>query len=204
MSLTVTDIPTASAWFIESGLVSMVAESAEGREIEVGVIGREGVVDPSAILGADRAMFNCFAQVPGSALRMPAAELRRALEASTTLRALLTRYMLTLMVQIAHTALANATHTIEKRLARWLLMSDDRVDGHEVQMTHDFLAVMLGVRRAGVTEAVQSLVAMGLIEAGRGKIVIRDRVALAAYVRDLYGLPEATYQSLIAEPVPRA
>lgn len=189
--------PIDFVWFVESGIVSMVAESPDGRQVEVGIVGREGMVDPAMVNGADRSPLNCFVQVAGEARRMPAAVLRAAIEDSASLRLLLARYVQTLLVQISHTALANAANTIEQRLARWLVMSGDRIDGAAVPMTHEFLAVMLGVRRAGVTVAVRSLAALGLIEAARGQIAIRDRAGLVAYSRAIYGPPEAEYVRLI-------
>lgn len=137
LSLVTAGEPIAFAWFIESGVMSIVAETPDGRQIEVGIVGREGMVDVSAINGADRSPLNCFVQIGGDGLRLPVGELRKAMEASPTLRRLLAAYVQTLLIQISHTALANGANTIEQRLARWLLMSGDRVDGVRVAMTHD-------------------------------------------------------------------
>ena len=187
----------AYAWFIESGVISISAETPDGCPIEVGIAGREGLVDVAMVGGADSSPFDCFVQIPGEALRLPAGELCQAIEASPTLRRLLAAYVQTLLIQISHTALANGANTIGQRLARWLLMSSDRLGGDTVPITHNFLSGALGVRRAGVTVAVQTLDARGMIHASRGLIAIRDRAALKAYSRDLYGPPEAEYRRLI-------
>ncbi len=184
-------------WFVESGIVSVVASMPDGRQVEAGIIGSEGIVDIAVVNGADRTPLNSFVQVAGEALRMPAADLRRAMAASPALRTRLMQFVQTFLVQVAHTAFANAANTIEERLARWLLMATDRVEADEaIAMTHEFLSVMLGVRRAGVTMAVQALVDMGAIRSGRGRLEVIDRAMLESVTRNSYGPAEGEYRRI--------
>ena len=140
---------------------------------------------------------NTFMQVDGWGWRVPAEILRRQFEASPGLRGLLLRYVQTMLYQTAMTALANGHSKLEERLARWLLMTHDRVDGADVRLTHEFLAVMLGVRRPGVTEAMHLLEGRGLIRANRGHVVILNREGLEAQANGSYGAAESEYRRLI-------
>jgi CRP-like cAMP-binding protein len=136
-------------------------------------------------------------QVSGSGQKIPVQAFRDAIEKSVDLRAILLRYAQAFMVQTSHTAVANARGSVEERLARWLLMAHDRVDGDNIALTHEFVAVMLGTRRPGVTEAVQALAKKGLIRTDRGLIVIVDRDSLLKRAGKLYGVPEAEYDRLM-------
>ena len=189
------------SWFPESGLCSLIAATPAGRQVEVGVIGRDGVVDISVAHGTNRTPLQCFVQISGSAWRVRADTLRRVADGSPSLDQLLLSYAQTIFIQVAHTALANASHPIAQRLARWLLMSDDRIEADEIYLTHERLSLMLGVRRAGVTVAIQTLEKNGLISARRGAIAIADRQRLEAFAGDGYGTPEAEYKRLIGVPV---
>jgi CRP-like cAMP-binding protein len=164
-------------YFMESGIASVVANGA--RDIEVGVIGREGMTGLSVVMCNDeRAPHDTYMQVSGRALRMDSDDLRSAIAASVGLHHVLLRYAFTFLVQATQTAAANGRGKIEERLARWLLMAHDRTDGNEFPLTHEFLATMLGVRRPGVTIALQQLERVGLITHRRGVIAILDRKAL--------------------------
>jgi len=174
------------SWFLEDGIASLVTNSREGHEAEAGIIGTEGMVDVATVLGAVESPLRCNMQIPGSAWRMPAPVLAAACQASETLRAVLNRYTFSLMTQIAHTALANASFSIEERLARWLLMCSDRLPGQEIGITHEFLSLMLNVRRAGVTMAIQSLQSAGFVESRRGRITITNRPGLEEFAKDAY------------------
>jgi CRP-like cAMP-binding protein len=136
-------------------------------------------------------------QVAGEGQHIPAAMLRKALEKSKTLHGLLLKYVQTFMVQTSHTAIANARATVDERLARWILMAHDRIPGHMLPLTHEFLGLMLGVRRAGVTEALQNLSSHRLIKNRRGEIEVLNRKGLERIAGDLYGTPEAEYRRLI-------
>jgi CRP-like cAMP-binding protein len=124
--------------------------------------------------------------------------MRSAMEKSRTLRATLLRFVHALAIQMANTALANSKVKVDARLARWLLMAHDRVDGDQVELTHEFLAVMLGVRRAGVTQAIQRLEERKLIRAARGRLTIRNRRGLEKAANGSYGVPEAEYTRLMS------
>lgn len=165
-------------YFPESGIASVVANSGE-RAIEVAIVGREGMTGLSVVMGSDeRVPHETYMQVAGAGLRMSADDLRDAIAASVVLHHVFLRFAYAFMIQATQTALANGCGKIEERLSRWLLMADDRVDGNEVALTHEFLATMLGVRRSGVTVALQQLERAGLISHRRGVITILDREAL--------------------------
>lgn len=163
----------AEVFFLESGIASVVANGDS--PIEIGLIGREGMTGISVVLGDDeRAPNETYMQVGGNGWRLSAEQLRAAIEQSSDLHKVLLKYVHSFLTQTTQTALANGRSKIEERLARWLLMADDRVDGNELALTHDFLAVMLGVRRSGVTVALQELERKGLIAHRRGLITIAD------------------------------
>ena len=142
--------PITHAHFIEEGIVSLVADSVEER-IEIGVVGYEGLCGAPLVLGVDRTPHTALVQADLVSLRIPAAILQAALNESPSLRSLLGRYVQSLIVQVGHTVYANTDLTIEARLARWIMMTQDRLQKDELILTHEFLAMMLGVRRPGVT-----------------------------------------------------
>ncbi|HYM99627.1 MAG TPA: Crp/Fnr family transcriptional regulator [Aestuariivirgaceae bacterium] len=175
-------------YFLESGIASVVANG--GRAIEIGIIGREGMTGSSVVMGNnDRAPHETYMQIAGNGLRMKADELCEAIDASDTLHRSLLRFAHAFMVQTAQTALANGRSKIEERLARWLLMANDRIDGKEIPLTHEFLGVMLGVQRPGVTIALQELERTGLIAHRRGLISIVDRKGLEKNANGAYVAP---------------
>lgn len=165
-------------YFIESGFASVVANGSDKPSIEVGIIGREGFTGLAVVLGNDRAAHDTYIQVAGKALRISAVKLREADARSSTLHRALLRYAQAFLLQTTSTALANGRSKMEERLARWLLMADDRVDGDLMPLTHEFLGLMLGTYRPGVTKAIQALEKEGLVAARRGGIRILDRKAL--------------------------
>ena len=164
-------------------------------QIEVGLFGREGMSALAVVMGNDRSPFAIFMQAPGRGFRIPSTALRDAMETSASLRDLLTHYAQAFAVQTAYTALANGQCDLDERLCRWLLMCQDRL-GDDLPLTHDLLALMLGVRRAGVTEAVHTLEAQGMIEASRGHLRVIDRAGLRQTARGLYGVPESEFRRL--------
>ena len=189
--------PIKYIYFPEEGIISVVAAGTDGKEIEVGLIGREGMTGIVVVMGNHRAPHKVYVQVRGHAQRMNVAPLREALEASATLRPFLLKFAQAFMVQTSHTAIANGRGTLDQRLARWLLMARDRLDGNELPLTHEFLSLMLGVRRPGVTEAVQKLEERGVIGANRGHILLRDRKGLEKVAGGFYGAPEAELKRLL-------
>lgn len=190
--------PIEHVWFPESGVASIVAEMADTGATEVGIFGREGVSGVSAMLGSDTSPDKTFMQIDGSTgVRIGVAEMRAAMDQSGSLRALLMRYVQTTIVQIAHGAVSNAHHRMEARLARWLLMCRDRVDSDEIRLTHEFMAMMVGVQRSGVTVTLHILEGCGAIRSKRGRVIILDREKLEELAGDAYGAPEAEYRRLI-------
>jgi CRP-like cAMP-binding protein len=184
-------------YFPHAGIASVVALISKDTRVEVGLIGCEGMSGTAVVLGNDRSPHETYIQVAGDGQSVKAPKLREAMKASETLRAVLLRYVQVFMVQTAHTAIANARSKLDARLARWLLMAHDRVRGNTLPLTHEFLSLMLGVRRAGVTEALHSLESQKLIHAGRGEIVVRDRKGIERAAGESYGKPEAEFRRLI-------
>jgi CRP-like cAMP-binding protein len=188
--------------FPEQGIASIVADTQEGR-FEVGMVGPEGLVGTSVVLGVDRTPHTCMVQAAGEALRIGAAELQAAMNQSATLRTLLLRFVHTFLVQVSQTAYANAGYSIEERLARWLLMTHDRLEHDDMPVTHEFLSVMLGTRRPGVTLAVQMLEGAGVIRATRSQITVRDRAKLEHIAGQSYGFAEKEYSNVFQFPIKR-
>lgn len=189
--------PISDIYFMHDGIASVVAEKSDGRSAEIGLIGREGSTGTAVMLGNDRSPHSTYMQVAGSGERIGANELRKAMHDSEALRRLLLAYVQSFTVQTAHTAVANGHASLQQRLARWLLMAQDRICVQTVPLTHEFLGLMLAVRRSGVTEALQALRKKNLIQAGRGQIVVLDRKGLERVAGDYYGLPEREYRRLI-------
>jgi CRP-like cAMP-binding protein len=175
-------------YFPESGMASVVANG--GQAIEIGIIGREGMTGPSVVMGnTDRVPHETYMQIAGHGQRIKADHLREAIATSSSLHQLLLAYVFSFMTQTTQTALANGRSKIEERLARWLLMARDRVDTDELPLTHEFLAIMLGVRRSGVTVALQELERKGLIAHRRSMITIADREGLEHSSNGTYTAP---------------
>ncbi len=189
--------PIEHVYFIEEGLASVVAISPDNERLEVGHIGREGMTGEPVILSVNQTPLQTFIQVAGSGLRMRAQDLPAAMEASPSLKALLLRWVQALMIQTAQSTLANGRYTIQERLARWLLMCHDRLDGDDLPLTHEFLSLMLGVRRSGVTEALHVLEGVQIVKTGRGRIHLLDRERLEDIAGGCYGLSEVEYTKLI-------
>ncbi|HKB99597.1 MAG TPA: Crp/Fnr family transcriptional regulator, partial [Terriglobales bacterium] len=160
-------------YFIDSGFASVVATQAKQTKVEVGLIGREGMTGLAIVLGNHRSAQSTYIQAEGHGQRIDAVELRKAMNSSPSLQGLFLKYVQAFMVQTTHTAVSNARAKLNQRLARWILMADDRIEGNRLPLTHEFLSLMLGVRRAGVTEALHALESQGLISASRGEIIVR-------------------------------
>ena len=169
-------------FFVEQGFASIVSHADSGSSgVEVGLIGREGMVGYPVLLSPQAVSYNrSMVQTPGGALRMSASALRGNLDALPVLRRLLSDALLVFMAQVAQTAACNSQHSLTQRLSRWLLLAHDRVEGDELALTQDFLGIMLAVRRAGVTTALGSLQAATVIDQRRGYIIICDRPGLEA------------------------
>jgi CRP-like cAMP-binding protein len=175
-------------YFIDSGIASIVADS--GHPIEVGVIGKEGMSSVGVLLGSDRSDQDIYMQVAGAGRRIRAEILANADERSPSLHRALMRYVHSLIAQLTHTAQSNGKSKAEDRLARWLLLAHDRLDGDELPLTHELLSIMLGTPRPGVTLALGHLTNAGLVETGRGRIKILKRRALEARCKGIYDPPD--------------
>ena len=184
------------AYFIDSGVASVVLDNVGGKAIEVGLIGNEGMVGGGLAVGDRTSAFETYMQVAGSGLRIEADRLTQAMATSSAIRDLVLRYGRAFSVQVAATASANGRAKLEQRLSRWLLMVSDRT-GTTFQITHEFIAIMLGVRRAGVTLAISALEGDRLIRASRGSITILDRQGLIKEAAGSYGLAEREYERLL-------
>jgi CRP-like cAMP-binding protein len=170
--------------------------SGDGK-IEVGVIGREGMVGLPIVLGIDQTPYEHFMQIAGHGWRIAVQDLEQAMAQSSSLHRQLLRFAQASHVQASETAFANANSDVEARLARWLLMCHDRVEGSDIPLTHEFIAMMLGVRRPGVTVALHVLEGMQIIRSKRGVITVLDREKLEELADEAYGLSEAEYTRLM-------
>ena len=184
-------------YFMDAGIASVVAVQADETQVEVGLVGPEGMTGTAVVLGGDQSPHSTYIQVAGEAQWIKADQLRDAMRASDSLRLLLMKYVQTFMVQTTHTAIANARSHIDQRLARWILMAHDRTGNKTLPLTHEFLSLMLGVRRPGVTEALQSLKRRKLIETGRNQITVLNRNGIKKMAGHSYGVPEKEYRRLI-------
>lgn len=192
--------PSADAYFVTDGLISVVAAADNGGGAEVGVYGYEGMGPAASVLGSDRCTYTHTVQGAGNALAIDAFELAGALADSRTLQGLLLRYAQTFNVMTAHTAVANCSFTLDKRIARWLLMCQDRCHDVDIRLTHTLLARLLHARRPSVTHAIQSLEGDGYLRARREQIQIVDRQGLRDIAGNSYGSFEAEYRRLIGPP----
>lgn len=186
-----------AVYFPETGFASVVAVQRSGKEVEVGLIGREGMTGLPIVLGNHRSPHSTYIQSPGKGQSIPAAQLRRATQTSVSLRDSLLKFVQAFGVQTTHTAICNAQSRIDVRLARWLLMAQDRIQAEILPLTHEFLSLMLAVRRPGVTEALKALRQRGLISYRRGEITINDRKGMERVAGEAYGTPESEYRRLI-------
>lgn len=191
--------PIEFIYFPENGIASVVAIAKQNEQIELGMIGREGMTGIQVALGNNRSPYRTFVQAEGSALRTKADDLRAAMDQSRRLRELLLRYVQVFMIQTSQTALANAISLLPQKIARWLLMSEDRIGTKHIPMTHDLLAMMIGVQRSGVTLAVGEMENRGLLAGKRGLITILDRAALMEMAKGIYGLAEKEYRERVFE-----
>jgi CRP-like cAMP-binding protein len=185
-------------YFMESGITSIVASPRPGLEIEVSMIGREGVTGLATLLGTDRLPYSSYIQLDATAHQIRSDTLRELIAENERTRSIFLAFAQTVLIQTAETAVANAKATIPERLARWLLMVRDRADLDAIPITHEFLAVMMGCRRPGVTVALQALEEKGLVVCGRSVITITNRHGLEQVAGSYYGLPEKEMHRLLS------
>jgi CRP-like cAMP-binding protein len=191
------DAPTEYVYFPESGMVSLILALEGGHVVEVGLVGSEGIVGVLAGLGTSRISGEAIVQMPGTALRMRTDLLRKEIGVNPSIRQMLLRYVQALFSQITQTAACNARHALPQRLARWLLMANDCTLSNEVNLTHDFLSMMLSVRRPGVTGALSELKDARIIATGHGRIHILSRRRLEATACECYATVRAEYGRLL-------
>lgn len=180
-------------YFPTESFISLTAAHDERTCLEVGLIGSEGMLGTSLVLGIDASPLHALVQGPGKALRIDSGFFRKELKQNPELEQTLKRYLYVVMLQLSQTALCTRFHVVEARLARWLLMTQDRAHADQFHITHEFLAYMLGVRRVGVTKAASALQKHALISYSRGNIEIRDRPGLIELACDCYKQDKKTY-----------
>ena len=190
-------LPTRHAYFPLDGFISLVAPIDGRPGLEVGMVGREGMLGSQLALDVETAPLRALVQGVGSARRIESAAFRRELRRSAALRHTMQRYLYVLMAQLASSAACLRFHLIGPRLARWLLMSQDRAQADSFHVTHEFLAYMLGVRRVGITTAAGELQAAGLIEYKRGHVRVLDRSGLEAAGCSCYLADRRAYSELL-------
>jgi CRP-like cAMP-binding protein len=191
------DAAIQSVWFVESGFVSLVTALDDGTQAEVGLVGREGMVGTPLVLGVDSAFSEAYVQADGAALQMETNAFRRALDEEPLFRNLLLRYSEAAHAQTTQTAACNGRHALEQRLARWLLMAQDRIDGNDLPVTQEFLGLMLCVYRPSITVVASTLQRAGIIRYGRGHITVLDRSALEATSCDCYMAVKRRFDRLL-------
>lgn len=189
--------PLSHIYFPYSGTISVVVQMRDGDQAEAGIVGREGMLGLPLVLGTDTAPLRALAQVPGGAMRMRAADFAEEVGRRAGLYRLLLRYAQSFFVQTAVTAACNRLHPMEARLPKWLLMTRDRAESDDLSLTHEFVATMLGVRRAGVTGALGLLRSEGLIDHSRGRIRILDAEGLGRASCECYGVVKEEYDRLV-------
>jgi CRP-like cAMP-binding protein len=187
-------------YFPTDSYISLITPSGASESLEVGMVGNEGLFGITLLLDVKRSALLGLVQGGGPALRMTAKRFMQLADESKPFRRVLNRYLYVLTAAIAQTAACSRFHLLDARTARWLLMSQDRAHKDTFQLTHESLAYMLGVRRAGVTEAAGRLQAQGLIRYSRGVLTVLDRTGLEAVSCQCYGVLKSTYQEHLGKP----
>src|SRR5579864_3949646 len=186
------------AYFPLGAILSVVARMKNGGMIEIGTIGREGTSAVPLVMGSETSANESFCQVPGKAWKMPAETFRSLLETSRLFREFLNRYLQAYVNMLGQLAACNRLHSVYERCARWLLMTGDRVGSNEFPLTHEFLAIMLGSRRSGVTVAAAILQKAGFIHYAHGIVTILDRTGLEATTCECYKITTEQFGNLLS------
>jgi len=174
------------AYFLTSGMLSLLSSARDGSTVEVALVGVEGMAGLPAVLRVERSPYRVMAQIRGEALRITARRIREAFDDSPVLRDLLLRYAHSLLTQVSQSALCNRFHTVDERLCRWLLVTRDRAGSDSFELTQEFLSHMLGAPRTSVTTAAATLRRAGLIRYSRGRITVTDLAGLEAASCECY------------------
>ena len=190
--------PIEYVYFPHQSIVSALSTMEDGSMVEVGLVGNDGIVGIPAALGDNITATTAMVQVPDSAMRMKASLLKSEFQRGGSLQSLLLRYVQAQHAFVSQNAACNRLHYLEGRLARWLLLVCDRVKSNELPLTHEFMSQMLGVRRAGVTEAANMLQQSGLIRYTRGKVTILNREELEATSCECYEIIKGEYARLLS------
>lgn len=198
LTLSKSNLPMEYVYFLERGMVSLVQALSDGTMVEVGVVGREGFVGMPVLLGATQWPIEAMVQLPGAGFRVSAPMLSKIAGANIRIQQSLLRYMQALIIQISQTAACNAHHKLDQRLARWLLVALDRADGFDIPLRHEFLGMMLGTNRAGVSRALSKFRAAGLILTGHSRLTILDRHRLEAVACECYRVVNEENDRLLA------
>ncbi len=193
--------PYRYLYFPMSGFISLVTQLAGHKPLEMGLIGNEGMLGVTLALGVSTAPMQAVVQGKGTAWRIELAELQQVLPQCPQLRVVLQQYLFVLMAQLSQSAACMHFHTLEQRLARWLLMSQDRAHSHSFHLTHQFLADMLGVRRSGVTVAAGVMQQHQWIRYSRGTIRVLNRAAIEGLACECYHCGLDAYRRLLGEPL---
>jgi CRP-like cAMP-binding protein len=191
------DEPLRRVYFVETGVVSLVAVFEDCTTSEMAIVGREGVVGLGTLLGGDAAFGQCVVRAPGLALAVEASQFQSATQRSPSLRTACEAYARAFLREALQTAACNSVHMVEERCARWLLMSQDRTDGEMLSLTQEHLAEMLGVCRSTVTVAAGALQRAGLIRYHRGTIRVLDRLRLERVSCECYRVIRSQYERLL-------
>ncbi len=189
--------PLDHIYFIDEGLASVLTMMEDGASSEVGMVGPEGLIGVSALLGGGLSAQHVVMQLPGKGHHIAAQHCKSVFDQSPSIRNVLLRFIEDLLNLSSQTAGCNRLHSVEQRSARWLLMASDRVDSNVLPLTQEFLAAMLGVRRSGVSEAAAELQRSGLIRYRRGEITIIDRAGLEKTACECYGLDKQRIERLL-------
>jgi CRP-like cAMP-binding protein len=189
--------PITHVYFPNRGTVSLVSMFEDGASVEVGMVGNEGMFGVCVFLGSVSTPLEAIVQLPGDGMRMRADVLKSEFQKGGQLQDLLLRYTQVFITQIAQTAACNRVHVVEGRLAKWLLLCQDRANSKDLALTHEFIATMLGTRRTGITEAANQLRGAGLISYRRGRVTVTDREGLEAISCECYPLMKKEFNRFV-------